>query len=1414
MDMIQQQIERRRKRGKGELKRIVNKGHHPIYSTFEITSVSGRTYRVRIHDLEELHNTCTCPDYQTNLIGTCKHIEGVLIQLRDKYDDDLEELAAEKPDFTRIYLHYARDVTVRVSQPLPESPELRKLLNRYFDAEGILQGPVLHTLPALLHELDNLPAQQRSALDVGDRVRDHLELLRDREAIRKQKEWFAEQVREGNRSLNVLNTRLYPFQEEGAMHLAFGRRAMLADDMGLGKCVGPDTPIFLNGTLVRAEDIWDHYAGIVTPDNEGEWAEPAELLWTNALSFGQDTEQMVPARVVRLYRQRISEPVRLIRLDDGSEIMITKRHKLLGRFGWENQLQPGDYVCVPARLDWDGPEADPDLVKLLAWQIAGGYELPSRGTVRITQKNVSRLEALRETARRVGEKFSIPMYSLKIYRWEDKTPCLNLNSRPYRRFLEGRGYTWGELSAGKQIPDFIIGGGLETARLFLREYFTAEGSAVESMHSVEITSASEWLMQQLSCMLRRFGIWLRISAKQKRATNADGPARTYYVGTLGGNAARIFLDEIGFSDGEKQRKLEAICALPSNTNVEGIPAADLLQEMAESTGLPMRHPGVGTVYFTGTQNLSQQSANQVVNAVDSILSGEAEEGYRQLPPSKWTERTLAAYTALDHEALRSTQAQLIDLTEREVFYSRIVEIQEIDYDGWVYDFEVENHHNFVAANVLCHNTVQAIAAAVLLRQLRDIQCVLVICPASLKHQWAREVRRFTDLEAQVIEGPPDKRPELYANPAFFNMINYELVLRDVDQIQRMQPDVIILDEAQRIKNWRTKTADTVKRLESPYAFVLTGTPLENRLDELYSIFQFLNPRILGPLWKFNERYFQVEPKGKSSYKVLGYKNLDELRTRIGPYVLRRVRDEVLDDLPARTDNNFFVEMTDPQWKHYEEYQATVARLISQAKRRPLTPKERNVLLGSLVKMRVICNALALHLKDLDPKDHERTAPKLRELRHILTDEVSENGHKALVFSQWTGMLELTEPMLQRIGLGYEKLSGDVPTSKRSELIERFFEDDDCRVFLSTDAGGTGLNLQAASLVINLDLPWNPAVLEQRIARAHRHGQPRGVQVVNLIAQKTIEERMLDTLQAKRDVFQGVFGGEGSPAAISFRDTGQELLKSLDEMLDEPKEVETEIELEPTEEGPAVAPARPTLDTFADLVVARFPGRVLLVRKAPQVPGAVDGQGVLVVVDEEPATLRPKVESLLDEHWADSPPALHLMEREGYRALAALMGGALPAVEPEAEPYRAPALPKKDPREAERKRLRKADEGFGQADKRLKLAAVVLNGGFPEEAARPIREALGWGLTAFLTLVKDREPAADLPAPREVQAALVDADHLPVDLAARLSHVRELTAPPEEDEEPVPLSESAAETLIAGVRDLIDLGRQRVVEAGL
>jgi superfamily II DNA or RNA helicase len=951
--MLREQLERRRKRGMEELTKVINRGNNPVYSTFEVTSISNQTYIVQIHSLKEQLNTCTCPDYLTNTIGTCKHIEGVLARLKKQYAGKWDALAASVPRVNRIFVHHADESSIRVTLPIPRSGKLRSLLLRYFDTEGILLGNIIESLPAFLDELSRMPQMIRERVRVDQSVHEYCANRRDVDSVEKQKQWFIDRVKEGERSLNLLSTNLYSYQEEGVLHLAFGRRVLLADDMGLGK------------------------------------------------------------------------------------------------------------------------------------------------------------------------------------------------------------------------------------------------------------------------------------------------------------------------------------------------------------------------------------------------------------------------------------------------------------------------------------TIQAIAAAALLKQLRDIRHVLIVSPASLKHQWAREIRRFTSLSAQVIEGNPIRRRELYRNLKFFNMINYELVRFDEKEIAKRRFDLVILDEAQRIKNWRTKTAVTVKRLRSTYAFVLTGTPLENRLDELFSIFQFIGPTILGPMWRFNQRYYKVERRPSASYRVLGHKNLDELRNRIKPYILRRLRDEVQLDLPERIDNNFFVEMTEPQINAYIEYEQVVARLMSTAQRRPLNPEEHRILLSSLIKMRLICNALALHDPEVKQHEREKTSPKLRELRSILEEEVSNNGHKAVVFSQWKQMLDLLTPLIEKLGLGWVKLSGEIPSSKRGALIDRFFSDPECRLFLSTDAGGVGLNLQAASMVINVDLPWNPAVLEQRIARAHRHGQRKSVNVINLIARGTIEERILDTLAAKRAVFDAALCEDSTVTELSFDELGQNVLQRLEVLLGTRETIQPELELQPEERTEEMRKKEAaTLEDFSKLLVGRYPGRILFIGNAPTFQGAESDRKLLIVVDGEPARLRQEIEAMRNGHFEPhQAPELLLMDQESYRAFTSMAASLLSKEEPAHVFYRSSSISQPEESRVQspiQKRLRAAAKGFDTADRRLSLASVVLEGGFPEEVMRPIRQAMGWALTSHLSLTGDRAANEKLPSPRLVETELVVPGRISVDQAARVDRVRALTTPSKEenDDEAPPPSIETAGALIDTVRELIDLGRELIAKEGL
>lgn len=412
-------------------------------------------------------------------------------------------------------------------------------------------------------------------------------------------------------------------------------------------------------------------------------------------------------------------------------------------------------------------------------------------------------------------------------------------------------------------------------------------------------------------------------------------------------------------------------------------------------------------------------------------------------------------------------------------------------------------------------TVQAITAVEILARTVGLERVLVISPTSLKHQWKREIERFSDRKALVIAGLRASRAELYAADAFYKLTNYDVVYRDLDLIRRWQPELIILDEAQRIKNWKTRTARSVKQLESEYAFVLTGTPLENRLDELHSIVEFVDRFRLGPMFRFLHEHQHCDDHGR----VVGYHNLSRISQTLAPILLRRKKDEVLKELPERLEKRFFVPMTPQQLQHHEENREMVGRLVAKWRRFGfLSEADQRRLMIYLQNMRMSCDSTYL----LDEKtDH---GVKADEVTQLLSEILEEHQTKVVIFSQWVRMHELVVHRVKQKQWGHVLFYGGVPGPKRKKLIQQFKEDAACRLFLSTDAGGVGLNLQNASVVINLDLPWNPAVLEQRIGRVHRLGQQRPVRVVHLISQGTIEEGMLALLGFKTAMFAGVLDG--------------------------------------------------------------------------------------------------------------------------------------------------------------------------------------------------------------------------------------------------------------------------------------------------
>ena len=622
-------------------------------------------------------------------------------------------------------------------------------------------------------------------------------------------------------------------------------------------------------------------------------------------------------------------------------------------------------------------------------------------------------------------------------------------------------------------------------------------------------------------------------------------------------------------------------------------------------------------------------------------------------------------------------------------------------------------------------TVQAIAASALLRELRGIESVLVVCPASLKAEWEEQIAIFSDFPATPVFGSPLARRAAYRRRSFFTICNYEQVMTDRrDLLAALRPDLVILDEAQRIKNWQTKTANAVKKLDSRYAFVLTGTPLENRIDEVYSIIQFLDPELLGPLFRFNREFYELDERGRPK----GHRNLDELAERVSSVMLRRRKEDVENQLPERTTKTFFVPMTDAQLDAYGGYEHLAGRLAAIARKRPLTPEEFKMLQGHLACMRMICDTPYI----LDGRRHE--CPKMEEIERLLPDLLDDPGRKVIVFSEWVRMLELVREYVVDTGLEFAWHTGSVPQQRRRAEIKRFREDPACRLFLSSESGGVGLNLQAADTVVNMDQPWNPARLEQRIARAWRKHQTRPVTVVNLVSEDTIEHRMLGLLDAKRTLADGVLDRRGDLTNIPLPTGRAAFVERMQAVLGAAHGTGEGEDREGAAGATPPSPPMAAVDRLREDLVGMHGSalqRILVREGGGEEGGARDTALVVIAL---PAGQLAEEERRLAEATGMN---VKLIDPDAHEAMRRLAEAGLISMPPGdlREVYPAPVS--KDAEEAAG-RVRHARALAERAEHKLKAAALLEGGGFGEEARAPAVEAARLAAGSLAALAGEAE----------------------------------------------------------------------------
>ena len=397
---------------------------------------------------------------------------------------------------------------------------------------------------------------------------------------------------------------------------------------------------------------------------------------------------------------------------------------------------------------------------------------------------------------------------------------------------------------------------------------------------------------------------------------------------------------------------------------------------------------------------------------------------------------------------------------------------------------------------------------------------LVIAPASVTRNWVREADKFAPTLNPVLLGQGDRAETIAAvGPYDMLVVSYGLLPFEGEALAAKRFGTIILDEAQAIKNRGTKRSQVAMSLQGDFRVATTGTPIENHLGELWNLFQFLNPGLLGGFQRFNEKYTIPIAKNNDSERR------QQLRRLIQPFILRRRKEEVLEELPPKTEVTLTVELSDRERAFYEALRQQALESIDESDGQ----NRRFQILAQLMKLRqAACHPRMVDpAVDIDSSKLELLAETIREIR--------ESGHKALIFSQFVRHLKLVEDWVQQEGIPYQYLDGSTPGKKRDESVQAFQRGEGDVFLISLKAGGTGLTLTAADYVIHLDPWWNPAVEDQASDRAHRIGQQRPVTVLRLVSENTIEEKIVQLHAKKRDLADSLLAGTEQSASLSAED---------------------------------------------------------------------------------------------------------------------------------------------------------------------------------------------------------------------------------------------------------------------------------------
>jgi SNF2 family DNA or RNA helicase len=533
------------------------------------------------------------------------------------------------------------------------------------------------------------------------------------------------------------------------------------------------------------------------------------------------------------------------------------------------------------------------------------------------------------------------------------------------------------------------------------------------------------------------------------------------------------------------------------------------------------------------QLLDELGVNQLDNHVEKCplwsLSSIDISQYKDLP----LEVTMS-------KQLKKIQEQMLGLSTADAkpvpeIINATLRSYQSDGVNWLNRLRDMHLNGILADDMGLGKTLQAITAITQHKLDHPKNISIVVCPTSLVYNWKEEINKFnSQLKVLAVDGTPTQRKKLLTSIHDFDVVitSYSLLQKDIEFYKTVNFGYCILDEAQHIKNRGTRNAKSVKMIDAVHRLILTGTPIENSLDELWSLFDFLMPGLLSSYERFVEKYIRHPNANQQTQGS----NLEVLKRKVSPFILRRMKQDVLDELPPVSEIIYHCHLSETQRELYQSYAASAREELSKLVKRDGFEKVQIHVLATLTRLKQICCHPAIFAKENPELGDSSKYDMLMELLKSLMD----GKHKTVIFSQYTRMLNIMRDDLQKLGIPFEYLDGS--SKNRLNIVKKFNEDHNIPVFLvSLKAGGTGLNLVGADTVIHYDMWWNPAVENQATDRVHRIGQKKAVSSYKLVTLNTIEEKIMELQNRKKGLVKKVVSSDDEAMT---KLTWQEVLELL------------------------------------------------------------------------------------------------------------------------------------------------------------------------------------------------------------------------------------------------------------------------------